>query len=65
MHLKHNYEEIIKYITQIIGNDIRKCLSTLFMLINLYDDVPTWNINDLKTIIDNNATFWSVWTYPV
>lgn len=41
MHLKHNYQEIIKYITQIIGNDIRKCLSTLFMLINLYDDVPT------------------------
>ena len=59
MHLKHNYEEIIKYITQVIGNDIRKCLSTLFMLINLYDDVLTWNLNDLKTIIDNNATFVS------
>ena len=39
MHLKHDYDEVIQYIVQVIGNDIRKCLSTLFMLINLYDDV--------------------------
>ena len=39
MHLKHDYSEVIQYIVQVIGNDIRKCLSTLFMLINLYDDV--------------------------
>lgn len=60
LSLKHDYVEIIDYISKYLYTDIRKAINTLILIINLYDDVKTWDFNDILFFIKNNQVFKSV-----
>ena len=44
LNLKHDYSNVIGYISKYLYVDIRKATSMLTLIINLYDDVKEWNI---------------------
>ena len=60
LSIKHDYFEIIDYISKYLYTDIRKAINTLILIINLYDDVKTWDFNDILFFIKNNQVFKSV-----
>lgn len=60
LNLKHDYFEVIDYISKYLYIDIRKAINTFILIINLYDDVKTWDFNDILFFIKNNQVFKSV-----
>ena len=60
LNLKHDYFEVIDYISKYLYTDIRKAINTFILIINLYDDVKTWDFNDILFFIKNNQVFKSV-----
>lgn len=60
LNLKHDYFEVIDYISTYLYTDIRKAINTLILIINLYDDVKTWDFKDILFFIKNNQVFKSV-----
>lgn len=60
LNLKHDYFETIDYISTYLYTDIRKAINTLILIINLYDDVKTWDFKDILFFIKNNQVFKSV-----
>lgn len=60
LNLKHDYFEVIDYISTYLCTDIRKAINTLILIINLYDDVKTWDFKDILFFIKNNQVFKSV-----
>lgn len=60
LNLKHDYYEVIDYISTYLYIDIRKAINTLILIINLYDDVKTWDFKDILFFIKNNQVFKSV-----
>ena len=60
LNLKHDYYEVIDYISKYLYTDIRKAINILILIINLYDDVKTWDFEDILFFIKNNQVFKSV-----
>ncbi|MBQ5543941.1 MAG: AAA family ATPase [Mycoplasmataceae bacterium] len=60
LNLKHDYFEVIDYISKYLYTDIRKAINILILIINLYDDVKTWDFKDILFFIKNNQVFKSV-----
>ena len=60
LSLKHDYFKVIDYISKYLYTDIRKAINILILIINLYDDVKTWDFKDILFFIKNNQVFKSV-----